>query len=80
MIVACCAKTESLGARGVSFREVYSLPEVFLLSSRGLWLWSVFLGLFDFPFPLYFCCVCGRFIGFDSSCSESICWICKSEF
>lgn len=25
-----CVKTESLGARGVPLREVYSLPEVFL--------------------------------------------------
>jgi hypothetical protein len=29
--VDLAAKTESLGARGVPFREVYSLPEVFLL-------------------------------------------------
>jgi hypothetical protein len=27
------AKTESLGARRVPYREVYSLPEVFLLES-----------------------------------------------
>lgn len=28
-----CAKTESIGARGVPFREVYSLPKVFFLGN-----------------------------------------------
>jgi len=31
LIAGYPAKTESLGARGVPFREVYSLPEAFLL-------------------------------------------------
>ena len=36
-IFFCCgAKTESLGARRVPFREVYSLPEVFLLKHLGV--------------------------------------------
>jgi hypothetical protein len=32
-----------------------------------------------FGFQVYFCLACGRFIGFDNSRDESICWLCEGE-
>ena len=36
-----------------------------------------FWGLFGLR--LYFCLSCGRYIGFDNSRYESICWLCEDE-
>ena len=64
------AKTESLGARRVPFREVYSLPEVFLLTDIDKYVKAKRLrkvsdyrlqifGIKDKPVK-YHCCDCKR--------------------
>jgi hypothetical protein len=46
---------------------------VCLVDSDLRYFWSLF------GFRLYFCLACGRFIGFDNSHYESICWLCEDE-
>jgi hypothetical protein len=64
--------------RDISFVWRYARPDsayflVCLVDSDLSYYWSLF------SLRLYFCLVCGSFIGFDNSRSESVCWVCESE-
>ena len=45
-------------------------------------LWSMIISHLSnlFGFSVYFCLACGRFIGFDNSRFQSVCWLCEGEF